>query len=132
MKEIAILTFHVEYTDCYDMRGDLCDAITDWSEVSDDEYDLLERYLYRLQRRNNGRYLLLERVDKELSETKSYLPQLISECLKLAEKDKKAAEAEQKKKEEAKLKRDKKKQENERKKFEELKKKFGNEQKETT
>lgn len=119
MKKIAIISS----SEVFDNYGDdyqlVAQSITDWSEVSDDDYSLLRSFCG-----NGNSYTLINREDVK----ETFIPRLVSEFTALAKVEKEKQELEKKKREEAKLNRELKKkaktEEQERKLFESLKTKF--------
>lgn len=89
-KLIAIIKpYHIERYDDYSV---LVESITDWSEVTDEEYALLCNWS------NKYDYTVITRLDKQ----PDFLPKTISAALKEAKKEQE--ELEKKKQEEQKLK----------------------------
>ena len=91
MKNIAIIT--TKDRSYYDDYETIICSISDWSEVSDEDYTVLKSWCGR-----NNSYILLERHDKD----PKFIPKLVKEFLSYAQEE---AIKRQKEKEEAERKR---------------------------
>ena len=88
MREIAIVKFDTR-TVGYDDRETYAASITNWSKVTDDEYNLLNKFL-----QSHHDYALIERVDNPTT-----LPTILEEVMVLAKKDEERLERERQKRE---------------------------------
>lgn len=119
MKKIAIITSKSIIADYDSGYSDIVTSISDWSEVSDEDYQLLRSWCGK-----NNSYSLLCREDV----CENFIPRLVSEFTILAKAEKNQEEQEKIKREEAKQQRELKKraktEQAERKLLEALKQKF--------
>jgi hypothetical protein len=121
---IAIIKWNDDLNN-YEFENKIIHSITDWSVVTNEEYDLLNIWLRNLKLPYNTYYSIIERVDRlYIPEEFDNVPNLINECKKESEKFKKKQERIKKEEEKEKEKRRLAKEAREKKKFEELKKKF--------
>lgn len=117
MKYIAILEKTVHWR-LYEDEEILTKSISDWSEVTDEEYKLLCQYLPL------DKYVMLERVDKD----PDFIPNTVKAAINLAKKQKQQLEQQkldaEKKKQERLLKKKAKDAEAEKKLLQQLKEKY--------
>lgn len=92
MREIALISvFDAAYYDDYDT---IVGSIGDWAEVTDEEFDLLHRYIGTVMSDRNVR--IIEKVPVKR------VPMIVKECIKAAEDyEKKIAEMDAKREKEA-------------------------------
>ena len=93
-RKIAIITSRDVWYNYGDDHVRIIDSITDWEEISDENYNLLQKARSRL-----GHFEILEMP----TEQENFIAKTIAQYLTLAEEDAKKAEAEKKKREEAAL-----------------------------
>lgn len=97
MKQVAILSGDRQYYNYQDDYQLLGLSLSDWSEVSNEDYQLLKSWCGR-----DNSYTLITREDVN----SKFVPRLISEFTMLAHAEKEKQEREKQKREEAKLNRE--------------------------
>lgn len=88
MREIAIVKFDTRNVN-YDDQETYAASITNWSKVTDEDYNRLSRFL-----QSHYDYALIERVDNP-----STLPTILEEVMVLAKKEEERLEREREKRE---------------------------------
>lgn len=116
MKKIAIVSPKLDYD--YESNDRIIESITDWSEVTDEEYKLLYAYC------RNYNYSIIERKDIQPEFILKTIAQAKEEARFLQEKLQKQKEIAEKKKQDALLKRKAKTEAEEKKLLEQLKSKY--------
>ena len=119
MKQIAILTTDTVVSNYGDDYATIAKSITEWSEVSEEDYKLLRSWCGR-----NNSYILVNREDVK----PEFIPKLVSQFLVLANEERRKEEERKQKAEEVKIQREIKKkaktETQEKKLLEELQKKY--------
>ena len=121
MREIAIIRAKSFYTE--DGHETIAKSITDWKEVSDEEFTLLQRWINHVSKGTDDVMYILTRIPNDT------IPSRIEDCKKAAVDFELKLEKERKDREQKKKERETKKkvktEAEQRKQFEELKEKFG-------
>lgn len=121
-RQVKILIANEYYNEDYGSRLNIEGSITDWEEISDEDYHILAYNFHTLfpgktERYVSERYILLTKDDEDIQFRIVKLKELLAKQQeKIAKEKKKRVEDEKKKAD--------KKAERERKKYEELKRKF--------
>lgn len=99
MRKIAIITIHDDYRSDYDNYDRIVHSITDWAEVTDDEFFALKNASYR-----KGYTVIEQQIDQD-GFIKRTVAEYLAECAKEAAKEAERKEKEAAKRRERELKR---------------------------